>query len=122
MPDTLFFQTPEEALDHAVAPGRIRRAEFLLQPIVATGRPDTPALKDEPTVGRDDGRPPVGRDLAKRAEQASWSARSASFARPRLVVAHNPATVAVDNSRQIRPTASTAGVRSVAGRSLLRAV
>jgi hypothetical protein len=38
-----------------------------------------------------------------------------------LVVAHNLAIVAVDNSRQIRQTVGTAGVGSVAGRSLLRA-
>jgi hypothetical protein len=50
LPDTLLFEAAKEAFDDAILLRRVWRDEFLLQPVVATGSAEPPALKDEAIV------------------------------------------------------------------------
>ena len=83
LPDALLFETPKEALNHAILLRRVRRDEFLRQPVVATGSAEAAALKDQPLSLRTIGTAPWGRNVPNRERQAASSARSASLARPR---------------------------------------
>lgn len=48
LPDTLFFETPEEALNDPVLFRRVGRIEFLSETIVSTGLAKAPPLEDQP--------------------------------------------------------------------------
>ena len=50
LPDTFLLETAKEALDHAILLRRVRRDEFLLEPVVATGLLEPTALKDQAIV------------------------------------------------------------------------
>ena len=50
LPDTLLFQAPKEPLNHPVLLRRVGRNEFLLQPVVSAGLPESPTLKDQAVV------------------------------------------------------------------------
>src|SRR5262245_40509877 len=50
LPHALLLQASEEALDDPVLLRRVRRDEFLAQPIVATCRAEAPALEDQAVV------------------------------------------------------------------------
>ena len=54
LPDTFLLETAEEAFDDAILLGRIRRDEFLGQPIIAARRPEPATLKDQPIVTAND--------------------------------------------------------------------
>jgi hypothetical protein len=50
LPHTLFFEASKEAFDNPILFRRVRRDEFLLQPIIPTGLPKPTALKDQPII------------------------------------------------------------------------
>ena len=58
LPGAFFLQRPKEAFDHSVLLRRVRRDEFLAQPVVATRRPEPLALEDQAVVRPDDRRLP----------------------------------------------------------------
>src|SRR5438046_10422874 len=78
LPDALFLQATEEALDHPVLLRGIRRDELLAEPVVATGGAETPALEDETVVAADDGRCSIGPQRAE-AIDAGFLERALSF-------------------------------------------
>lgn len=104
LPDTLFFQTAKEPLDDSILLRRIRRDEFLLQPIVPTGLPKAPTLGNEAVVTPEDRRC----DWAQRAEplQARHFHRPLRLLRAtaeRKRVAHNFPIMAINHRREMRP-------------------
>src|SRR5689334_1658834 len=60
LPAALLLQSAEEALDDAVLLRGIWGDEFLGQPVVTAGRPESFALEDEAIVAAHDGRRAVG--------------------------------------------------------------
>lgn len=56
LPDTLFLETAKEPFDEPVLLRRVRRDELLGQPIVPTGLPELPTLKDQAIVTAQDRR------------------------------------------------------------------
>ena len=56
LPRTFLFEAPKEPVDEAVLLGRVGRDELLVQPIVPTGSPEPPALKDQAIVAAQDRR------------------------------------------------------------------
>ena len=57
LPDTLFLQTADETLHHAVLLGAVRRDEFLLQPVGPDSRRVAPGGEDQPIVTAQQQRP-----------------------------------------------------------------
>ena len=56
LPDTLFFETPEEPFDDPILFRRIGRDELLLEAIVPAGLPKAATLKDQAVVTPQDWR------------------------------------------------------------------
>jgi hypothetical protein len=118
LPDTLFLETAKEAFDEAVLLRRIRRDEFLVQTVIAAGGTKMPALKNQSIIRAHDRVGPGGRNVPKRARQASSSTRSASLARPRK--ASHCAVVAINNRGQVTPAVgATRHVGEVHGPALI---
>lgn len=75
LPDTLFFEASKEPFDHPILLRRIRRDEFLLELVVATGLPKQPTLEDQPIVTAE-ACAPTGRSIPNRWRQVVSTARS----------------------------------------------
>src|SRR5215831_2277468 len=58
LPDAFLLEAAEEALDDSVLLRRVWGNELLGQSVVVTGRPEPPALIDQPVIGPDDWRGP----------------------------------------------------------------
>src|SRR5689334_22260913 len=118
LPDALFLQTAEEALDHPVLLRRVRRDELLAQPVVATRGPKPPALEDQAVVAADYGCGAIGPQRAE-AINAGFLERAFGLLRATpssRLVAHDLPIVAVDDRGEVSPAVHAAvDVRHVHG-------
>lgn len=83
LPHALLFETAEEAFNHAILFRRVRRHEFLRQPIVATGRSEAAALKDQPVVAADHRHRALWAQRAKSVQAGRFQRSLRFLARPR---------------------------------------
>ena len=60
LPDALFLEATEEALDHPVLLRRVGRYELLVEAVIFARGAKPPALEDEPVVAAQDRRVAVG--------------------------------------------------------------
>src|SRR5215472_3261087 len=105
LPDALFLETAEEALDDPVLLRCVGGDEFLGQSVVATGRPEPPTLIDESVVGADHRRGPR---RAQRAEpfQARFLERPLGLFGPPpqgKLVTDELAVVTIDHRGEVGP-------------------
>jgi hypothetical protein len=105
LPDIFLLQAAEESLDDSILLGCVRSDELLRQPIVATGRTESPALKDESVVASHDGSCTFGFQGAKPGN-AGLLDRPLGFLRPtsrdKLPTPQLP-IMAVDHPHQVGP-------------------
>lgn len=117
LPDTLFFETPKESLDHAILLGCLGRDEFLLQPVVSTGLAKPPTLKSQAVVATQD----WGAHGSERAEPRETGRLNGSFsllssAASRELVAHDFPIVTINDGGEMRPAIlATGDMRHVHG-------
>ena len=104
LPDAFFFEASEKPFDDPILFRCIRRDEFLLQPIVSTGLPKPPALKDHAVITPQDRRP----HGPQRPEPGQTGGFHCALGRlhptpeRKLVPNHFP-IMTIDHCRQMRP-------------------
>jgi hypothetical protein len=111
LPDALFLEGAEEALDQAVLLGGVGRDELLAEAVVPAGGPEAAGLEDQPVVGADHWGGPR-RAKGPEATNARLLDGSLGFLGPPpqgKLEADDLAVVAVDHGGQVGPAVLAAG-------------
>ena len=111
LPDTFLLETAEEAFDDAILLGRIRRDEFLGQPIIAARRPEPATLKDQPIVTANDRHGALWAQCPESMQARGFQGPFRLFgsAAQGELIANDFAIMAINHRGQMRPAIGATG-------------
>src|SRR5262249_28682381 len=111
LPHAFLFETPEEAFDDPILLRRVRRDEFLGQPVVATGGSEPAALKDESIVAPHNRHRALGPQRAKAVQAGRLPPPLRLLAPPAQgeFIANHLTIMTIDDRGQMRPAIRATG-------------